>query len=242
MLEIKNLIKKFGEKFILHNISLTIQPGEIAILVGPSGVGKSTLLRIMNNLETLDQGTILLDQAPLDLKHVNKTHHVGMVFQQFNLFEHLTTEQNITLALEKAAGMSARDAKARAHELLERYQLADKASASVTSLSGGQKQRLAIVRTIALKPRVICMDEPTSALDPLLTTYVAKSMEKLAHEGFIILAASHDTELLKKLSCTIYLLQDGKILEKAQSQDLWAHRQKYPHLSAFIAGEEVSHL
>ncbi len=241
MLLIKNLIKKFGDKKILDDVSLQVQHGEIAVLLGASGVGKSTLLRIMNNLETIDQGTIMLDGKPLDLTTVNKTHVVGMVFQHFNLFEHLTVEQNITLALEKGAGTSSAEAKKIAHALLKRYGLESQAQAYISQLSGGQKQRLAIARALALEPKILCLDEPTSALDPLLTSYVASNIKALAEQGIIVLVATHDTTLLEKLPCTIYLMQNGKIIETAKSQEFYANKEKFPAINRFVAGHGEDH-
>jgi ABC-type polar amino acid transport system ATPase subunit len=236
MLSIKNLSKEFRGKKILDNLTFEIKRGEIALFLGASGVGKSTLLRILNNLETIDTGTITLDDKPIDLKNVNKTHMVGMVFQHFNLFEHLTVEQNITIALEKAAKKTAQEAKKIAHKLLAQYGLEDKADAYITQLSGGQKQRLALARTLALEPNIVCLDEPTSALDPLLTSYVASMIQSLAAQNYIILVATHDTTLLEKLSCTIYLMQQGRILETTTSQEFYAHKQRYPAIARFVAG------
>lgn len=236
MLKIIDLCKSFHGKKILDHISLDVAKGEIAVMLGQSGVGKSTLLRVLNNLETPDAGTIELDDKPLDLAKISTTHTVGMVFQHFNLFEHLTVEENITLALEKAVGKSKDEAHKIAMTLLKHYGLDDKAQKNVSQLSGGQKQRLAIARTLALKPKIVCLDEPTSALDPLLTTYVAKNIQELANEGYIVLVASHDIALLDKLNCTIYLMQAGKIVESAQSTDFKNNKDKYPMLSKFVSG------
>lgn len=236
MLVIKNLYKLFAGKAILNNISLEVNRGEIALLLGPSGVGKSTLLRILNNLETIHSGTITIDGKQLDLTQVNTTHTVGMVFQQFNLFEHLTVIQNITLALEKVMGKTHAEALTIAHKLLVHYGLDQKADIFVSRLSGGQKQRLAIARAVALKPSVICMDEPTSALDPLLTTHVANTINTLAHEKYIILIASHDTALLEKLNCTIYLLGENGIIQTALSQDFKHNPEKFPLIHSFVTG------
>lgn len=232
MLEIKNLSKKFNQKVVLNNVSLSVKPGEVAFLLGASGVGKSTLLRILNKLETADSGTITLNQKPL----YENPHAVGMVFQQFNLFEHMTVERNITFALEKAAKMNCQQAKAIAHALLEKYGLLDKAHLYVSQLSGGQKQRLAIARTLALKPYVVCMDEPTSALDPLLTNYVAQAIQDLAKEGYIVLVASHSIALLKQLNCTIYLMDKGTIAQTASSADFNRNESAYPLIKQFVDG------
>ena len=232
MLVIKDLSKQFHGKKIVDNISFTVDKGGIAMLIGPSGVGKSTLLRILNNLETIDGGSITLDDKPLD----SKEHISGMVFQGFNLFEHLTVEQNITIALEKVMGLSTKEAKRVARTLLKRYGLLEKADAYPSQLSGGQKQRLAIARTIAMKPKIICFDEPTSALDPMLTSHVAKNIQELANEGYIVLIASHDTALLDKLDCTIYLMDEGKIAQQATSREFFKNKANYPLLARFVAG------
>ncbi len=232
MLEIKNLVKKFNHKVVLNNVSLSVKQGEIAFLLGSSGVGKSTLLRILNGLETYDGGTITLNNKPL----FNNPHAVGMVFQQFNLFDHMTVERNITFALEKAAKKTADEAKTIAHTLLEKYGLSDKAQLYPSQLSGGQKQRLAIARSLALKPYVICMDEPTSALDPLLTNYVAQAIQDLSQEGYIVLVASHDTALLKALDCTIYLMDKGTIVQSAPSNEFRRNEGSFPLIKQFVEG------
>ena len=232
MLVIKDLSKQFHGRKIVDNISFTVDKGGIAMLIGPSGVGKSTLLRILNNLETIDGGSITLDDKPLD----SKEHISGMVFQGFNLFEHLTVEQNITIALEKVMGLSTKEAKRVARTLLKRYGLLEKADAYPSQLSGGQKQRLAIARTIAMKPKIICFDEPTSALDPMLTSHVAKNIQELANEGYIVLIASHDTALLDKLDCTIYLMDKGNIVQQATSREFFKNKSNYLLLARFVAG------
>lgn len=237
MLVLNTISKSFGSKKILNNVSVAVAPGEIAVFLGSSGVGKSTLLRVLNNLETLDAGTVELDGKVIDIASVNKTHTIGMVFQQFNLFDHMTVEQNITLPLEKTGLLSKHDAQVRAHALLAHYQLAAKADLYPSQLSGGQKQRLALARTLALKPRVICMDEPTSALDPLLTNHVAQSITELSHQGYIIVIATHDTDLLKRLDCTIYLMDSGSIVETASSIEIKNNPEKYPKIVQFVAGE-----
>lgn len=236
MLTIKNITKQFHGKKILDNVSLSVDKGKIAILLGPSGVGKSTLLRILNNLETVENGSITLNEKPLDLKKINKEHICGMVFQGFNLFEHLTVEKNITIALVKVLGKTNSEAQKIALGLLKRYGLLEKANAYPSQLSGGQKQRLAIARTVAMKPKIICFDEPTSALDPLLTTHVAHTIQELANEGYIIVIASHDTALLDKLDCDIYLMAHGTIAEKATSKAFFKNKSAYPQLERFVAG------
>ena len=238
MLKIDQLTKSFNTKKILNNISFTVQKGEIALFLGSSGVGKSTLLRILNNLETVNSGNIILNDTPLNLATINKTHTVGMVFQHFNLFDHLTVEQNITLPLERVLKKTPTQALTIAHALLDRYGLTDKKNKYAAQLSGGQKQRLAIARALAMEPKIICLDEPTSALDPVLTSYVANNIQQLANDGYIVLVATHDTDLLKKINCSIYLMSNGSIIEKAQSQELMNNPAAFPLITKFIAGHE----
>lgn len=236
MLDIKNISSTLGGKVVLNNVSLTVRRGEIAVLLGSSGVGKSTLLRVLNNLEPFQQGTVLLNGNMVDLKSVNRHHAIGMVFQQYNLFDHLTVLENITIVLEKLKHTKEPVARKIALELLAAYRLEELAMSYPIQLSGGQKQRLAIARTVALKPEVICFDEPTSALDPSLTNFVAQNIQQLAQQGYIVIVATHDTMLLEKLSCTINLMHKGTIVETAASSDYWQHKTKYPQLHAFIDG------
>jgi len=236
MLKIENVTKTFNNKKILDNLSLQIPKGEIAVLLGSSGVGKSTILRILNNLDQMDSGKIYFKNKEIDPHTINITHLIGMVFQQFNLFEHITVEQNITLVLEKALKKSSKTAKKITHELLDHYGLGDKKNKFASQLSGGQKQRLAIARTIATKPQAICLDEPTSALDPLLTTHVAKNIQELADEGYIVLVATHDTALLEKLNCTIYLIEKGNVAESATSIEFFKNKDAYPKIKKFVSG------
>jgi polar amino acid transport system ATP-binding protein len=234
MLTIKNLSKQFHGQKILDDVSLTVNNGEIALLLGQSGVGKSTLLRILNNLEIPDSGRVLIDGKTVDLTTVNKEHSIGMIFQQFNLFEHLTVEQNITLPLELVVKKSKKEAHEIAQNLLKQFGLATKADALIAQLSGGQKQRLAIARALAMNPKVLCADEPTSALDPQLKHFVAKNIQQLADQGFTVLVASHDIALLSLLQCTIYLMKAGKIVESAKSKDFNANKSAYPRINAFV--------
>jgi ABC-type polar amino acid transport system ATPase subunit len=238
MLRVHNLKKTFGAKNIIADISFTVDHGQIAVFLGSSGVGKSTLLRILNNLESLDGGAITLDGKPLDISRVNQDHTVGMVFQQSNLFDHLTIEENITLALIHVMKKSEKEAKDITHSLLAKYGLLDQAQKYPAQLSGGQRQRVAIIRTLAMKPKVICFDEPTSALDPLLTNYVAQNLQELANEGYIILIATHDTAILDKLDAAIYLMQDGMIIETANSKEYAKNPRAYPLIHQFVLGEK----
>lgn len=240
MLEIKNLTKKFGnkgsEKTVLDNVSLNVDKGEIALLLGPSGVGKSTLLRILNNLENYDSGILILDGHKLEDYKRNNKQATGIVFQQFNLFEHMNVERNITFVLEKSAHKSPKEAHEIAMKLLQKFGLESKAKLPINKLSGGQKQRLAIARSIALKPLVICFDEPTSALDPYLKSFVAQNIQELADEKYIVLVASHDVSLIEKLRCKIYLMDQGKIIETSSSAEFLAHPNQYPLINNFVKG------
>ena len=238
MLNIRNLKKSFNSKIILNDISLNVKNGEIALFLGASGVGKSTLLRILNNLETVTSGSLSLNNAPLDLATINTTHTVGMVFQHFNLFDHLSVERNITLPLERVLKKNPDDAQQYAQKLLARYGLLEKKDKYASQLSGGQKQRLAIARALAMEPKIICLDEPTSALDPVLTSYVANNIQQLANDGYIVLVATHDTDLVKKLICTIYLMSEGSIIERGPSQAFNENPDAFPHIKKFIAGHE----
>ena len=188
MLQAKKISKSYGGKVVLDNISMSVNSGEIAILIGPSGAGKSTMLRILAGLETPDCGEIVFSG-----------NSVGMIFQEFNLFSHLSVKENITISLEKVLKKSRADADDIATKLLTEYGLEDKIDNAVSELSGGQKQRLAIARTIAMQPEIICMDEPTSALDSSLTSYVAESIKKLSEQGFGVVLTTHDQQLLNNL-------------------------------------------
>lgn len=240
MLVIDNLNKKIGAKIVLSKVSLQVPRGHIALLLGSSGAGKSTLLRILNGLESYDNGSVMLDGKPLDVRSVHKTHTIGMVFQHFNLFDHMTVLQNITLALEKVLGKSKQEAESSAYQLLTEYGLADKANQYPSQLSGGQKQRLALIRSLAMQPRVICLDEPTSALDPVLKKQVANTIKQLAQEGFTVLVASHDIGLIEQLPCTIYLMEDAAIVEVAESTDFANNPKKYPRIQSFVAGSQYT--
>lgn len=236
MLELKQVNKAFNTKKVVDNVSVDVSEGSVAIFLGESGVGKSTLLRILAGLETADSGTIKIKGELFDRTTQQKDHLVGMVFQQFNLFEHQTVKQNITLALEKVLHYTKQEADTIAAKLLEQFGLQSLADARAASLSGGQKQRLALARTLALKPYIICMDEPTSALDPLLTSYVAQVITDLAQQGYIVVVATHDTILIDKIDCTVYLMKHGKIIESVRSLDYKADPARYAYLQKFIAG------
>ena len=229
MLVIKNLSKHFGTKTVLHDVSLEIQTGSIGVLLGSSGTGKSTLLRIIAGLEKHDTGTIFLDADYLSPEKV------GMVFQQFNLFENLTVTENITFSLCKGrTKMPLAQATEIAQALLKQYGMLELANRFPDDLSGGQQQRLAILRTIAQKPAVICFDEPTSALDPLLKTHIARTITELSQAGYTILVATHDVQLVEQLPCTIFLMHAGSIVQTADSQMFMASPNNFPEIKKFI--------
>ncbi len=231
MLSVKNIIKTFYDKKVLDNVSFNVQPGEIAVLLGRSGVGKSTVLRVLNNLETIDAGSIELNKKDIDFSQV------GMLFQDFNLFAHLTVEENVILPLIKVASKSRRAAQKISTNLLAKFGLKDFAQSYPVSLSGGQKQRVALARTLAMNPAVLCLDEPTSALDPTLKTEIAHIIQDLAKQGFIIIITTHDTVLLQQLACTIHLMQHGKIIETATTKELQQSKNKYQKIKKFMDGK-----
>ncbi|MGM0440598.1 MAG: amino acid ABC transporter ATP-binding protein [Chlamydiota bacterium] len=229
MLVIKDLYKSYQGKEVLRGISLSVDKGEVAILLGGSGAGKSTLLRILTQLETYDSGDITFDSQM----------RVGMVFQHFNLFNHMTVIANVSLALEKVCHHKKPVAMKKAQELLDKYGLGDKADLYVSQLSGGQKQRLAIARTIAMKPQIICFDEPTSALDPLLSKQVSENIQQLADEGYIILVSTHDISLLSHIRGTAHLMHEGSVIESATTTAFNSSPQKYQKIQSFIKGDEI---
>jgi ABC-type polar amino acid transport system ATPase subunit len=239
MLRVQNLNKKFNNTNSgIHDIKFSVDVGGIALFLGQSGVGKTTLLRIINGLESADSGTITLCGNPIVNGMKGEKRAIGMVFQQFNLFEHMSAEQNIMFPLQKALNYSLGESTVLAHGLLERYGLLDFRNKPAGQLSGGQKQRLAIARTIALKPEVICFDEPTSSLDPSLTNAIAQQITQLAREGFIILITTHDVRLLTKLKSTIYLMEHGTIVEQADSKDLLDNPDTFVNLRLFVQGNQ----
>jgi ABC-type polar amino acid transport system ATPase subunit len=240
MLEIKNLSKKFHNNYILKDINLTLKPGTVSILLGKSGVGKSTLLRVLNNLETIDFGTISYNGHPLDLQTIHDKHLIGMVFQNFSLFKNLTVQGNISLVLEKIIGLNKKDADQKTNELLCKFNLLEQASKKISMLSGGQQQRLAIARALAVNPKILCMDEPTSALDPLLTKYVANVIGDIAKSGYAVLVTTHDMSLVENLECTIYLMEEGTIKETASSIEFKNNPEKFKFIYPFVHGKPSS--
>ena len=226
VLQVKGISKMLGGKPILDNCSLTVNRGELKVLIGPSGAGKSTFLQSINCLIPPDSGEIYLEGQLL-----NRTDkaalcafraQVGMIFQDFNLFDHLTAEENVAIALRKVRGMSAADARARAQEELARVGLARRASLYPAQLSGGQKQRVAIARALAMDPKVILLDEPTSALDPELVGEVLAVIRDLASGGMTMVMATHQMDFARALATEIIFMEHGKLIEQGSPADLLA--------------------
>lgn len=240
MLKVQNLSKKIDGKTILSGISFEIGQGEIGVFLGHSGAGKTTLLRILNNLETYDTGSFFLQGAPISLTEVNKNHTIGIVFQNFNLFENLTVEENITLVLRKTQAKDLATAKSAAHTLLKHYELADKAHARIQQLSGGQKQRLAIARADCVQPKIICLDEPTSALDPRLTRQLMGTIGSLAQDNRIVLITTHNVNVPKLLNAKIFFMQHGQIAESSSSQEFYKDPKKFPLINQYLSGDHHS--
>lgn len=236
MFKVQKLTKTIKGKTIIKELDFEVDHGGIAIFLGGSGVGKSTLLRILNNLESYDNGCFTLDDQYLNLKAVNRNHTIGMVFQHFNLFEHLSVEDNIILPLIKCQNKKRSEAIKISSALLDHYGIHDKAKVKSSQLSGGQKQRLAIARTLALNPKIICFDEPTSALDPKLTAQVAVFIKELARENRIILLTTHDVSLIEQLEGQLFLMEDGKIVESASKNACFSQDGQYPQLQRFLKG------
>ena len=238
MIEIKNLVKTFGEVTVLNGISEKIEKGEKIVIVGPSGSGKSTFLRCMNMLETPTSGEIIFEGKDLTKAsehELNKLRmKMGMVFQHFNLFPHLTVRQNIAIAPYKLGLMTKEQAGLVAEELLEVVGLPDKADAYPATLSGGQKQRIAIARALAMNPEMILFDEPTSALDPEMVGEVLQLMKRLADEGMTMAVVTHEMSFAKEVASRVLFMADGNILEQAPPKEFFSN-PKNPRLVEFLS-------
>ena len=235
MIDVKGLQKNYGGLQVLKGVDLTINKGDCVVLVGPSGCGKSTFLRCLNRLEEPDGGHVIFNGKEVtdhDIDHVRQK--MGMVFQHFNLFPHLTVEKNITLAPVKLGLMKQAEADAKAMELLERIGLADKADTYPNMLSGGQKQRIAIVRALAMNPDVLLFDEPTSALDPEMVGEVLELMKELAHTGITMLVVTHEMGFAREVSNRVIFIDGGQIQEDEPPQELFSN-PKHPRLKAFLS-------
>ncbi|WP_314356557.1 amino acid ABC transporter ATP-binding protein [uncultured Veillonella sp.] len=215
MIKLENVHKSFGKNEVLKGIDLHIEKGQVVVIIGPSGSGKSTVLRTMNYLEEPTSGKVIVDGMDLsDKSKLNQVRtEVGMVFQNFNLFPHMTVMENLTLAQTKVRKTSNEEAKKIGQTLLDRVGLGDKANAYPDSLSGGQKQRVAIARALAMKPKVMLFDEPTSALDPEMVREVLDVMKSLAEEGMTMVIVTHEMGFAKEVADRVLFVDGGLILE-----------------------------
>ena len=222
IIEIEHVSKRFGRVVALDDVSLNVERGKVVVIIGPSGSGKSTLLRCINHLESVDSGRIVVDGIPLtEAKNIDKVREeVGMVFQLFNLFPHLTALQNVTLAQTVVRKRSQEEATNIARELLVKVGIPDKADAYPAQLSGGQQQRVAIARALAMQPRVMLFDEPTSALDPEMIKEVLDVMLDLAREGMTMVVVSHEMGFVKAAAKRIIFMCEGHIIEETSPDGL----------------------
>ena len=221
VLELKSVRKSFGDEVVLNNLSLVVPEHTATALIGASGSGKSTLLRCINLLETIDDGQILLDGKEISdpLINVDEVRRkLGMVFQSFNLFPHKTVIENITLAPVKVQGKSVEEARIAAMALLTRFDLADKADQYPDRLSGGQQQRVAIIRSLAVNPRLLLLDEITSALDPVLVNEVLSIVRDLKHDGMTMVLATHEMGFATQVADEVCFLESGNILERGSAE------------------------
>ncbi|MDA1806493.1 amino acid ABC transporter ATP-binding protein [Bacillus cereus group sp. BY32LC] len=218
MIQVRNLVKSFGSLDVLKGIDLEVQEKEVVVLIGASGSGKSTLLRCLNFLEMYDEGEIHLQGERIDPKHSNLNkvrENVGMVFQHFNLFPHMTSLENIIEAPIHVKKLAAANAKEIGKQLLQKVGLQDKADVTPHLLSGGQKQRIAIARALAMNPKIMLFDEPTSALDPELVGEVLQVMKELAEEGMTMVIVTHEMNFARDVADRVIFMDDGKIVEEA---------------------------
>ena len=235
MIVAENLKKNYEGLEVLKGISLTINKGDVVCLVGPSGCGKSTFLRCLNRLEEPDEGTVLLDGQEVTEKGIDAMRaKMGMVFQHFNLFPHLTVKKNITLAPVHLGLMDQKTADAKAMELLERIGLADKADTYPNMLSGGQKQRIAIVRALAMNPEVLLFDEPTSALDPEMVGEVLELMKELARGGMTMVVVTHEMGFAREVANRVIFIDEGVVKVDKPPQEFFSHIEN-ERLKAFLS-------
>ena len=228
MIDVKHLSKSFGDHLVLDDISAHVSPGENVVIIGPSGSGKSTFLRCLNLLEQPTAGTITFAGTEITDPKVNidaMRRQMGMVFQHFNLFPNMTVRRNITLAPVQTKLMSQAEADAEADKLLARVGLADRGDSYPSALSGGQKQRIAIVRSLAMHPKVMLFDEPTSALDPEMVGEVLDVMKELAHEGMTMVVVTHEMGFAREVGDRVLFMADGKIAESGTPKDIFEHPQ-----------------
>ncbi|MFC9424338.1 amino acid ABC transporter ATP-binding protein [Streptomyces sp. NPDC056987] len=224
LIELRDVNKYFGQLHVLQNIDLTVDRGEVVVVIGPSGSGKSTLCRTMNRLETIDSGRITIDGSPLPAEGRGLARlrtEVGMVFQSFNLFAHKTVLANVSLAQTKVRKRKKEDADRRSRELLDRVGLADQAGKLPAQLSGGQQQRVAIARALAMDPKALLFDEPTSALDPEMINEVLEVMRQLAGEGMTMVVVTHEMGFARSAANRVVFMADGRIVEDLTPEDFF---------------------
>ncbi len=237
IIRVENITKSFGENVVLENVSTTVNKGDIIAIIGSSGCGKSTFIRMLNLLEKPTEGKIFVGNTDLTDKKININEvrkKVGMVFQHFNLFPNMTIMENITLAPVKTKLMSKQEAAEMAGKLLERVGLADKANAYPDTLSGGQKQRIAIVRALAMQPEVILFDEPTSALDPEMVGEVLSLMKELALEGMTMVVVTHEMGFAREVANRVMFFDEKGIKEEGTPEEIFEN-PKSPRLKSFLA-------
>ena len=235
MIDVKGLKKNYGGLQVLKGVDLTIDKGDCVVLVGPSGCGKSTFLRCLNRLEEPDGGEVIFNGKAVtdhDIDHVRQK--MGMVFQHFNLFPHLTVKKNITLAPVKLGLMKQAEADAKAMELLARIGLADKADTYPNMLSGGQKQRIAIVRALAMNPDVLLFDEPTSALDPEMVGEVLELMKELARSGMTMVCVTHEMGFAREVASRVIFIDEGVVKVDKPPKEFFANPEN-ERLKAFLS-------
>ncbi|MGW0560586.1 amino acid ABC transporter ATP-binding protein [Streptomyces sp. NPDC003016] len=224
LIELRDVNKHYGTLHVLRNISLTVGRGEVVVVIGPSGSGKSTLCRVVNRLETVESGTILIDGRPLPEEGRGLAElraEVGMVFQSFNLFAHKTVLANVSLAQIKVRGRKKEDADRRSRELLDRVGLASQADKYPAQLSGGQQQRVAIARALAMDPKVLLFDEPTSALDPEMINEVLEVMRQLAREGMTMVVVTHEMGFARSAANRVVFMSDGCVIEDRTPEEFF---------------------
>ncbi|WP_110182910.1 amino acid ABC transporter ATP-binding protein [Nocardioides solisilvae] len=226
LLRVRGLRKAYGDRVVLHDIDLDVAAGDVVCLIGSSGSGKSTLLRCLNLLEEVDDGLVELDGVDISDPRTDRRAvraRMGMVFQAYNLFPHLSVVDNVTLAPRKVHGVGRGEAEARARELLDRFGLADKADAHPDRLSGGQQQRVALVRALAPRPALLLLDEITAALDPELVGDVLGAVRSLAEEGTTLVLATHEMSFARDVATNVCFLDGGRILEQGPPEEIFSH-------------------
>ena len=237
LIQAKNIVKIFGNQKALNNVSLEIGEGDVLCIIGPSGSGKSTFLRCLNLLEVPDSGQIFFEGVDITDKKVDINRHrqkMGMVFQLFHLFPHLTVMKHLTLAPMKLLGKSAKEAENEARQLLKRVGLADREDAYPDQLSGGQKQRIAIVRALCMKPEVMLFDEPTSALDPEMVKEVLEVMRELANERMTMVVVTHEMGFAREVASKVIFMADGMIMETGTPEEIFTN-PKSERLKSFLS-------